>query len=102
MSPRFVFVGEKRSARAMRLGVKREDGPLSGKTLFDALRATGIDPALQRYLNVFRESRRRVVDRAALRRMKELAEDGVVVVGIGCKVQTVLERAGIPHIPSVE
>ena len=101
MSPRFVFVGEKRSARAVRLGVTWEDGRLSGKTLFDALRAAGIDPASHLYLNVFRESRRRVLDRAAVRRLREFAADGLLVVGMGCKVQTVLERAGIPHIPLV-
>ena len=50
MSARFVFVGEKRSARAIRLGVRWEDGRLSGKTLFEALRAAGTDPAAHLYL----------------------------------------------------
>jgi len=98
VSARFVFVGERRSPRARSLGVRWEHGRLSGKTLFDALRAAGVEPGDQCYLNLFREPPGRGVDRVALRRVRELAAAGVLVVGMGCKVQTGLDRAGVGHV----
>jgi hypothetical protein len=94
-----VFVGERRSPRAIKLGVKWEDGRLSGKTLFDALRAAGIEPTAHLYLNLFREEPGRRIDRAALRRVRALARQGLLVVGLGCKVQRALDHAGVAHRP---
>jgi len=39
-----LFVGEKRSDTAKRMGVTWEDGRLATKQLFDALRDNGVDP----------------------------------------------------------
>ena len=50
----FIFVGERRSRRARAMGVRWEDGHLAAKTLFDALRASGIDPVAQAYINPIR------------------------------------------------
>jgi hypothetical protein len=98
---RFVFVGEKRSPRAIRLNVRWEDGRLSGKTLHDALRACGVDPAGELFVNLFREGPGRRVDRAELRRLRALAADGVVIVAMGCKVQRALARVGVLFLPMV-
>lgn len=98
MSARFVFVGERRSPRARSLGVTWADGRLSGKTLFDALRAAGPEPGEHAYVNLFREPPGRGVDGAALRWVRELAAVGVVVVGMGCKVQAELDGAGVGHL----
>lgn len=98
---RFVFVGEKRSARAIRLGVRWQDGRLSGKTLHDALRAAGVDPAAELYLNVFREGESFRVDRSVVRRLRGLAASGLVVVGMGCKVQRALRRVGVEPVALV-
>ena len=98
---RFLFVGEKRSARAIRLGVRWEDGRLSGKTLHEALRACGVDPAAEQFLNLFREGRGLRVDRAALRRVRAAGADGLTVVAMGCKAQLALERAGVRFMPLV-
>jgi hypothetical protein len=98
VNARFVFVGEKRSERAIKLGARWEDGRLSGKTLFDALRAVGLEPREHAYVNLFRDGTGRRLERAALRRVRELAAAGVLVVGMGCKVQTGLDRAGVGHL----
>jgi hypothetical protein len=81
--------------------VRWEDGRLSGKTLFDALRAAGVEPGDQCYLALFRESPERGADRGALRRVRELAAAGVLVVGMGCKVQRALARHRAGHLPLV-
>ena len=43
----FIFVGERRSERARVIGVRWEHGHLAAKTLFDALRACGINSEAQ-------------------------------------------------------
>ena len=53
MSRRYVFVGEKRSRRAIAMAVSWADGRLAGRTLHEALRAAALDPAEQLYLNAF-------------------------------------------------
>jgi hypothetical protein len=46
----YIFVGERCSRRARVMGVHWKSGPLAAKTLFDALRACGIDPEAQSYI----------------------------------------------------
>lgn len=101
MSCQFAFVGEKRSPRAIKLGVHWHHGRLSGKTLFDALRECGVDPTAEVYLNLFREAPGHTIDPAALRRIRALASAGVLIVAMGCKVQVALVRAGVGHLPLV-
>lgn len=100
-SRRFVFVGEKRSSRAIALGVTWEDGRLAAKTLQDALRAVGLDPADQRFLNLYRDDLPGVLDPGALDQIHVLLTDGWVIVGLGRVVQTALQRRRIPHRPMV-
>lgn len=50
---RFVFVGQRRSRRAIQMGVRWEHGRLCARTLHAALRAMGLDPAQQTYLNAY-------------------------------------------------
>lgn len=98
---RFVFVGEKRSPKAIAMGVKWEDGRLGAKTLHDALRAVGLDPDEQRFLNLYVDDLPGVVDPGALDQIRTLLNDGWVIVGLGRIVQTALDRRGIPYRPMV-
>lgn len=50
---KYLFVGEKRSERAKKLGVWLEDGRLAAKQLFDALIFCNIHPQDQEYCNWF-------------------------------------------------
>ena len=96
--PSYAFVGERRSRRAIRLGVCWEDGRLAGRTLHAALRAAGLEPELQIYRNVYRDDEPRAVDPAVLAELHALAAAGGVVVGMGRAAQAALDRAGVPHL----
>ena len=98
---RFVFVGERRSSRARALGVRWEDGRLCARTLHAALRAAGLDPERQTYLNVFRDDEPGAIDPAAVTRLRALLDAGAALVGMGRRVQVALRRAGLPHRPLV-
>lgn len=99
--PQYIFVGERRSQRAIRLGVRWEDGRLAARTLHAALRAAGIDPGLQMYRNVFGDDEPRIVNPAVLAELRVMIATGAVVVGMGRAVQAALTRTGIPHVPLV-
>lgn len=75
------------------MGVTWRDGRLAAKQLFDALRAAGVDPAAQRYENLFEGDRRLLA-----RRLRRAAGGGRVVVALGRKVQAGLAELGIPHL----
>ena len=94
----YVFVGEKRSRRAIALGVHWEDGRLAARTLQDALVASGLDPREQLYANVFLDGDGHTVDPLAVTRLRRLAEAGHRIVALGRLVQRALTRAGIPHL----
>ena len=49
----FLFVGERPSQRAVRMGVTWSDGALAGATLFDELRNLGVEPTRQCYRNLY-------------------------------------------------
>ena len=100
-SRRYVFVGQCRSKRAMHLRVHWEDGRLAGKTLHDALRAVGLDPREQTFLNLYGDDDPQVIDQAALTQVRDLADAGAVIVGLGKVVQAALARAGVAHLPLV-
>ena len=100
-SRRYVFVGQCRSERAIRMGVHWEDGRLAGKTLHDALRSAGLDPLEQTYLNLYRDDDPQVIDLAALTQVRALADAGAVIVGLGKVVQAALARADLAHLPLV-
>jgi hypothetical protein len=92
-----VFVGEKRSRRAIELGLHWRDGRLAAKTLFDALSHCSIDPTRQLFINVFLESDGYVPDPTALSLIGQMARTGVEVIALGRRVQRALEVADIPH-----
>lgn len=97
-TPTFVFVGERRSARAIACKVHWEDGHLAAKTLHDGLRSLGLDPSAQVYLNLFPDDGPSVVDPDALDRVRSLAARGLIVVGMGRVVQRALDRTGVRHL----
>src|ERR671933_230064 len=99
----FLFVGERPSMRAVRMGVTWSDGALAGATLFDALRNLSLDPSRQRYRNLYTSPVRgaatdREDEREAIAEIKRAQERGLTVVGMGRIVQRALTRAGIPHL----
>ena len=96
----FVFVGERRSRRAAKLGVSLIDGRLAAKTLHDALRAAGLAPERSVFLNLFHDhpAEARPCDNA-LQAVRSLAAAGAAVVGLGRRVQAALRCAEIEHVP---
>ena len=101
---RYVFVGERRSARAVRSGASWANGRAAGRTLRDALGAAGLDPDAQVYLNAYRDPEpvedraARVLDEQVLATAAALAARGLVVVGLGRHACRALARAGIAHL----
>jgi len=95
---RFVFVGERRSQRAVQMGVYWEDGRLAARTLHEALRAVGLDPRRQIYLNLYADDGQRAVKAETLLRLQMFADTGLRIVGMGRLVQAALARAGVPHL----
>lgn len=91
----YLFVGEKRSPTAIRMGVTWRDEHVCAKTLHEALRACGLVPERQSYTNLW-------TDEGALREdwlsyLDALAQAGCQIVGMGRRVQRELARHHIPH-----
>lgn len=86
--PLALFVGERRSALARRMGVRWEDGRLAAKQLFDALRVAGVDPTRCAFCNI--------VEAGALGKLARARREGVPVVAMGRVVQAHLRRHGLP------
>lgn len=91
-----LFVGERRSQRAIDLGLTWRDGGLAAKPLFEAIRAMGLDPLAQTFMNLWPDDSERVPWQR-LRRIREHPR----VVAMGQKVAEQLARRGIPHIQIV-
>lgn len=86
----FLFVGERRSERAKKLGIRWETGGLAAAPLFDALRQCGIEPVSQvHFTNLFERGGWGTVRRARL--------VNVPIVAMGKKVQIALYQRGITH-----
>lgn len=95
-----VFVGEKRSAKAVALGVTWHDGRLAARTLFNALRALGdAEPQRHHFVNLFLDCPSYQLRDHSLDLVRELRAQGHTVVGLGRRVQRVLDQAGIEHLP---
>lgn len=106
--PPLVFVGERRSRRAIRLGVTWDDGRLAARTLHEALAACGIDPRRHIFVNLFLDPSIAgdapappAVDRAMVAQLAACAALGARLVGLGRLVQGVLAREGLPHLALV-
>lgn len=96
--PQYLFVGEKRSHRAIAMNVTWAHGRLSAKTLQHALQQMGVDPDRQVYVNLFLDGDGWCVDVTALSRVHGLQETGAQIVALGRRVQRMLAREGIPHL----
>ena len=83
--------------RAIQMGVRWEHGRLCARTLHAALRAIGLAPEEQGYVNLYFDAEPPALDEAVLARLRTLAEEGVEIVGLGRIVQRALERAGVDH-----
>lgn len=110
---RYLFIGERRSKTAMRMGVTWEHGRLCAMTLHQALAAIGIDakdPERVWFVNLWRDQPRDVsldetpnlqyvLDGNAIEHVRDAARLWRwTIVGLGKKVQRVLESEGIPHV----
>src|SRR3990167_1845770 len=90
----YVFVGWRRSNRAMKLDYRWEDGKLAAKQLFDALRTCDIAPEEQQYVNIMN-------DDGGFNFGLHLALRGRSrrsVIAMGTDVSHVLTQLGIAHI----
>lgn len=97
-----LFVGECRSLTAIRKGWRWEDGHLAAKPLFIALEAMGVDPAKQRFCNLWTDPPYAPVVTAHRKQMLErAAADGVAIVALGQRVSTELQKMGIDHVAIV-
>jgi hypothetical protein len=94
----YVFVGERPSPTAAARGWTWESGRLCAATLFDALRAAGVEPAACRFVNLWTmPGLGRPHAAPALVAVQELAA-GYSVVALGQIVARVLTEASIPHL----
>lgn len=101
-----LFVGERRSRRAIALGATWERGGQCATTLRAALVACGIEPTNATFRNLFEElgaddrpggdEPPLAVDRAALAAVRAGQAAGVTIVALGRRVEATLRRAGIP------
>ena len=85
-----LFVGERKSETARRKGWSWKDGRLAAKTLFDALRACGIDPTSCIFVNWFNTRQRSIIKQCK-----------VPIIAMGYKVQSAMHRAGIAYTPMI-
>jgi hypothetical protein len=91
-----VFVGERRSQRAISMGVTWGDGRLAARTLFEALQAAGVDPHTQRFVNLFPDPpAARIPDERVLTELRAVPAHRLVA--LGSLVAVALKRAGIAH-----
>ena len=84
-----LIVGERRSEKAKRLGLRWEDGGLAAKPLFEALRAAGIDPGAVTFVNWFEGGKTRA------RRWRGTR------IALGTKVQRAMTAEGLSFIPLI-
>lgn len=93
---RLLFIGERRSPTAIRLGVTWADGRLCAKNLHEALVAIGINPGACEFGNAWEDDgSENLLD---LIRARVHANHGGQVVALGLKAARVLARIGIPHM----
>ena len=81
-------------------GASWTNGRLAARTLHDALRACGIEPSRQQFINLFGDDpgAPAVAEALRLRRIRELAADGHTIVALGRKVSRALSKRRIAHL----
>lgn len=102
MHTHFMFVGERPSHKAVKIGATWQNGKLAAKQLHDALRALNIDPNTHQYCNLWTQpdpgDDDAVDEYFARERIEYFQACGYIIVGMGalvCRVLTVME---IPHL----
>lgn len=99
---KFLFVGERPSHQAVKIGATWQNGRLAGKQLRDALLALNINPDEHRYCNLYTRPDVGAWDRAdemmALCEIRDAQNEGLVIVGMGAIVCAVLAFRGVPHL----
>lgn len=93
----YCFIGERRSNKAIQMKVRWQDGRLAAKQLFDALKAIGLDPSKQIYLNLFVDKVKHTVVKSSLTKIRSFTKKGYNIVGMGRAVQKELAKRGIKH-----
>lgn len=106
MSMHFLFVGERPSHQAVKIGATWQNGKLAGKQLRDALLSLNIDPDAHRYCNLYSGPEAGCVRdsldlREALVNIWATYEADTVIVGMGALVCQQLALAGIPHLQMI-
>ena len=99
---KFAFVGERPSPTAVRRGWTWKHGRLAAKTLHETLARIGIDPARQKYINLFGDDWERDAEgdeiNHRLSRIRRLIRRGYTVVGMGRRVSCRLSEAEVAHL----
>ncbi len=97
----FVFVGENRSRTAQEKGYSWAECQRTGRPvqcaiqLFRAIKNAGFDPAAQVFFNLWNDDGNPAKFIRDI--LREMAEDGETVIGMGNKVQAELSKFSIPH-----
>ena len=97
----YVFVGERRSPTAQRMGVHWEDGRLCASNLHAALRRIGIEPADHTFRNLWTDDGE--IDQKALTAtladsLGNLADEHTTIVALGKRVSRELSKWSVPHL----
>jgi hypothetical protein len=99
---RFLFVGERPSHQAVKIGATWQNGKLAAKQLHDALRALNIDPDAHQYINLWTQpdpgAWDKVDEMQAIERIGRHIDGGYTVVGMGKIVSAALARYNITHL----
>lgn len=99
---KLLFVGERQSHLAAKINATWQNGKLAAKQLHDALRALNIEPAEQRYCNLWTTPGvgpiAEDVDASALMCIAESVAMGYTVIGMGQLVSKALTEQGVTHL----
>jgi len=99
---KLLFVGERQSQQAAKIGATWQNGRMAAKQLHDALRALNIDPSGQRYLNLWTTPGvgpiDEPVDIAARVEIGQAIRDGYTIVGMGQLVSRALTDLSVAHL----
>ena len=99
---KLLFIGERQSHLAKTLDATWQNGKLAAKQLHDALRALNIDPAAQRYVNLWsRPGTGPIKDYVEVSALVYIAESiamGYTIIGMGQLVSRELSRRSITHL----
>jgi hypothetical protein len=96
----FLFVGERPSPRAERIGATWQNAKLAGKTLRSALSAIGLDPEQQDYINLWPKATPGSLDEEHEANIITYCRSSPLPkVALGQRVARVLSAHAIPHLP---